>query len=931
MSFDWSAPIVGWPGALLDIDGRADDDVWIVGAAVGGRSTVLHLGRNGWRQVDIDLDVDLWAVHAHDDGSVLVAGDGGRILRLVGDEGEEIGPNTTARHTITGLTTIGATTWAVGGSGRRAGVLWRTTEDGWEQVRLPPELMRAPVGDVPAIVDVDVMDGDAAALTAEGEVLLAATAGEARRHDLAGHVATGLTVHGDRIFTVGPESPAVRHPQHDVGVRAFAGLGVDEGPNGRIWVVGEDASVSTSCVDGLGAPTAVDTSGLATTATLRSVWVAPSGSVWAVGGDLGPALNAGALIHGHPGGHATPPTLTAPPRLAPNREIAPTACPSGADGAQRTVTRVLNELALLAVRHQEPDPLTTARNLFHLHVALFDALLATSAQPIATPISGPVPDARGQDRDAVLATAGATILLDRYGAGPAGRPLRHCLRESLDLRTSGHDAPSPSANDQANDQANGLGHDIGLQVLAWAALDGFDHLSQTPTARLPPLIVGHGGTPTTDAARWQPLDVAPRHPLLDVPAYDGVQRQLGPHWGDLRRAALPDRSLVQLAPDLEGPPRELDETLVAEIVEVVVATREVGLTPASTRASTHSQHHTVIGTYEPDAAGSADDLGRAIAEYWEGGRGTATPPGHWNELAHVVADHPRRAAGWRSRAAIADRLVWDTLSLVTLNAALHDAAILAWDAKRWGNSARPITLVRWMGAQGQRSDPTQDSFHPDGLPLIDGVIELITEESSSPGARHEHLHLHGGEIAIHSWPGAPGDPAGRRSSASWIRAIDWVPYQADDFVTPPFPGWVSGHSTFSAAAAEVLEGITGSSRFPGGQTCHHVPAGIGLAFEYGPSQDVELCWSTFAEAARQAGHSRIYGGIHPAIDHRDGARLGTIAGRAALRWIDGLLVAPGREPDGSHHPAAESNGAPETSQEEDAEHPANSPRTRSEH
>ena len=38
----------------------------------------------------------------------------------------------------------------------------------------------------------------------------------------------------------------------------------------------------------------------------------------------------------------------------------------------------------------------------------------------------------------------------------------------------------------------------------------------------------------------------------------------------------------------------------------------------------------------------------------------------------------------------------------------------------------------------------------------------------------------------------------------WIRAANWLPYQRDTFVTPPFAGYISGHSTFSRAAAEVL-------------------------------------------------------------------------------------------------------------------------------
>ncbi len=45
---------------------------------------------------------------------------------------------------------------------------------------------------------------------------------------------------------------------------------------------------------------------------------------------------------------------------------------------------------------------------------------------------------------------------------------------------------------------------------------------------------------------------------------------------------------------------------------------------------------------------------------------------------------------------------------------------------------------------------------------------------------------------------------------------DWCPYQRPSFVTPPFAGYVSGHSTYSRAAAEVMSLLTGDEFFPGG-------------------------------------------------------------------------------------------------------------------
>jgi hypothetical protein len=185
-----------------------------------------------------------------------------------------------------------------------------------------------------------------------------------------------------------------------------------------------------------------------------------------------------------------------------------------------------------------------------------------------------------------------------------------------------------------------------------------------------------------------------------------------------------------------------------------------------------------------------------------------------------------------------------------------------------------------MGGLGQSSDPTGPAYHPSGLPLEDGLVEVVTEESAAPGERHAHLADHVGEIAIRTWAGNPEDPETGLGGVDWIRAVEWVPYQLPTFVTPAFPAYVSGHSTFSRAAAEVLASMTGSPYFPGGLGTWTIPAGD-LEFEVGPSQDVQLQWATYYDAADQAGLSRIYGGIHIAADDVRGRRMGAECGKDA--------------------------------------------------
>ncbi|MFL5680077.1 MAG: hypothetical protein ACJ77B_05700, partial [Chloroflexota bacterium] len=159
-------------------------------------------------------------------------------------------------------------------------------------------------------------------------------------------------------------------------------------------------------------------------------------------------------------------------------------------------------------------------------------------------------------------------------------------------------------------------------------------------------------------------------------------------------------------------------------------------------------------------------------------------------------------------------------------------------------------------------------------------IEVVTKESSAPRQRHAALARSIGKIAIKAWGGIPADPKTQTSGARWMLAGDWVPYQLPTFVTPSFPAFVSGHSTFSRAAAEVLTGFTGSEYFPGGVSGYTITAGS-LKFEHGPTTDIRLEWATYYDAADQAGQSRLLGGIHIQADDFTGRIIGSQCGKEA--------------------------------------------------
>jgi hypothetical protein len=421
-----------------------------------------------------------------------------------------------------------------------------------------------------------------------------------------------------------------------------------------------------------------------------------------------------------------------------------------------------------------------------------------------------------------------------------------------------------------------------------------------------PLIVELPGTVMNDPNRWQPLALEVSYTQNGIPLPVGPQEVVTTHWGNVTAFALPPSQEPGLPIDPGTPPLLGDPLGDAEYKDGAlgvirysamldprdgvledISPASLGNNPLGSNDGTGYDVNPVTGEpYAPDIVPRAD-FARVLAEFWADGPNSETPPGHWNTIANAVTDSPgfeRRVGG---QGEPLDPLEWDVKLYLTLNGALHDAAVAAWGCKGHYDTVRPISMIRYMGGLGQSSDPAGPAYHPDGLPLMEDLVEVITAESAAPGERHEHLAAHIGEVAIRSWTGNPEDPETGLGGVDWIRAVEWLPYQLPTFVTPAFPAYVSGHSTFSRAAAEVLASMTGSPYFPGGLGTWTIPAGD-LDFEAGPSQDVQLQWATYYDAADQAGLSRLYGGIHIAADDVRGRVMGSECGKDAWQMANRL-------------------------------------------
>ena len=167
----------------------------------------------------------------------------------------------------------------------------------------------------------------------------------------------------------------------------------------------------------------------------------------------------------------------------------------------------------------------------------------------------------------------------------------------------------------------------------------------------------------------------------------------------------------------------------------------------------------------------------------------------------------------------------DVKMFFALHNASFDAGIVAWHLKRKYDGVRPITAVRYL-KQGQQ---------------------------------------------IFAW-GGPGQPN------KLIAGEKWTPYNPGSNLTPAFPGYISGHSTFSSASAEVLRSFKGSDNF-GFSTV--IPANFGRVEPGVPLVPTTLTYATFSAASAEAGVSRLLGGIHFADDNTVGQDLGARVGQQA--------------------------------------------------
>jgi len=450
-----------------------------------------------------------------------------------------------------------------------------------------------------------------------------------------------------------------------------------------------------------------------------------------------------------------------------------------------------NNAALQGVRDSKLGPPMVARALFIVHNCIYDAWAAYDSTAVGTvygdSLRRPASDQTLANKNEAMSFAAYRAVVDLFPGDKTS------VFDPL-MATLGYDI---NDNSTETTMPDGIGNVACRAILSTRDTDGSNQLGNMTAS----------GVPYADYTGFVPVNPATTVPL--GPGYDYSSLQpnsweplvyfsggttvtqsfVGAQWGNVIAFALTSGSEYR--------------SYIARF----------GPAPYGSKAYQQQARELISISVR------LNDTEKMIAEYWANGPHTELPPGHWDLFAQYVSA--------RDSHTVDD----DAKMFFALTAAIHDAAIACWDAKRHWASVRAVTAIPYL-------------FH--------------------------------GET-IQSW-------GGPYTGTVSMDGGNWTPYQPSTFPTPPFPSYISGHSTFSAAGATILSNWTGSDTF--GDSVTFAPGSSAIEPGLTPATSITLVWDTFTDASNQAGISRRYGGIHFKADDLVGRAVGRKVGNQA--WLKAL-------------------------------------------
>ena len=482
-----------------------------------------------------------------------------------------------------------------------------------------------------------------------------------------------------------------------------------------------------------------------------------------------------------------------------------------------TISVLWNQTLSQAVINTNPGPTVASRAYSLMHTAMYDAWATYDPIAIATTYGDRF---SRPSRENTAANKQKAMSYAAFEVASDLFPQQTFLFEEL-MSDLGYDYSEDVYRDFTNPE--GLGTFAGNYLLQTKYDDGANQLGKDisgvenkPYADTSTYqYINHDAESIVDLDYWTPEDIS----LTNEPK---LQQFLTPHWGDVTTFATDNSQLLPPAPEsfllVEGETDFAAKTITLADGEVVEIDRS--LIGTIINPDFIAQAEEVV-----DYSAKLTDEQKLIAEFWEDGKGTSNPPGTWMTFGEYVSARDNNS------------LDTDAKLFFTLGNAVCDAGIATWKVKSHYNYARPVRTIRTLGELG-----------------------LIGEWNESLGG-----------YAIEAWQPNEGTQT--------ILATDFFTYQTPGSdPSPPFAEYTSGHSAFSAAAAEVLRLSTDSDEF--GASVVFEPGSSRFEPNLTPNSTVSLGWDTFSDAADEAGISRLYGGIHFVQGDEEGRLLGERVGSA---------------------------------------------------
>lgn len=490
-----------------------------------------------------------------------------------------------------------------------------------------------------------------------------------------------------------------------------------------------------------------------------------------------------------------------------------------------------------AVINTALGPTIASRAYSILHTAMYDAWAAYENIPVSTRLGDELQRPESENTQAnkiqAMSYAAYRVLVDLFPTEEA--IFNELMAElGLDQNNTTTDTTTPA----------GIGNVSAAALLELRHNDGSNQLGEDPNSN---------GTAYSDISGYEPVN-NPSNPefielwtpeLIPINSQPGeedrIQNFLTPHWGDVIPFSL--ESGHEFRPENPEPFLLVDGEVNLQAATITLAEDDSVVNISQEIIGTIINPEFIAQAEEVvEISANLTDEQKLIAEFWEDPGGTSFPPGTWMTFGEFVSARDNHT------------LDEDVQMFFALSNAVFDAGIATWEAKRFYNYTRPIRLIRELGQLG-----------------------LIGEFNPSLGG-----------YAIEAWAG-PGQ------GTETILATDFLTYQTPGGdPSPPFAEYVSGHSTFSAASAEVLKLFTGSDEFGASVTFEPRES----RFEPGvtPQQTVTLDWETFSEAGDEGGVSRLYGGIHFEDGDLNGKILGQEVGLSVFEQAQFYLTGGGINP-----------------------------------